>query len=99
MGDKFDWKDDVQENLHLRWKLDPDEGEAIFRERTAERFGYMLGISLGLGCLFCEERDPEVKWLRYNRDVFGGKTAIEMMKGEVKDLIVVSNEVLRHRGF
>ena len=65
-----------------------------------DRVGYVLGISLGLGILFSEDADSELKWLGSNKISLGGDSPFRhMLRGHMHSLIAVSNLVEKARGF
>jgi hypothetical protein len=52
----------------------------------------VIGISLGLGELFDDDKEAELRWLRYERSELGNLSPLEhMLKGDFLNLKDVTN--------
>ena len=61
-----------------------------------DRAAYVVAISLGLGILYGEKVDPELRWLRSPREVLDGKAPLDrMLEGGMTDLMIVNEMVER----
>ena len=64
-----------------------------------DRVGYVAAISLGLGTLFGEAVDAEIRWLKQPRARLDGKSALEyMLESHMASLFVVARMVTHERG-
>ena len=64
-----------------------------------DRVAYLNIISLGLGALFNESTESEVKWLNTPKDELRGETPLDhMRRGHMHNVIAVKNLVSRERG-
>jgi len=64
-----------------------------------DRMALVIGISLGLGELFDDDKDAELQWLTSQRVSFGGISAMEhMLKGDLLNVKDVADLVEDARG-
>jgi hypothetical protein len=83
------WRADLILNGSIR-QLWPD---------IADRMAYVVGISLGLGELFDDDREAEVSWLTTPRPELENRSPMDfMLEGRMKNLIALSDLVLNFRG-
>jgi hypothetical protein len=76
--------------LNGRWLRPPQD--------VIDRVGYVVGISLGLGAIFNELLEAELRWLNTGNDKLNGKTPLEhMLGGRMNALITVSRLVEEER--
>ncbi len=102
------WKIEESDQLILLgYKDNPKDGTEILAgtsgslsRDTEDRAGHVAGISLGLSTLFGDNFDAESAWLQLPRKQLDHQCAIDhMLQGDMVNLIVVSDMVLRERGF
>jgi hypothetical protein len=63
-----------------------------------DRVGYVVGISVGLGAIFNEVLEAEVRWLKTVHPRLGGKTPLDyMLGGRMSALMTVSYLVEEER--
>jgi hypothetical protein len=71
---------------------------SVVPQDIRDRSGYVLGISLGLGALFNDSEEAELRWLSEPRPHFGGRSAIDfMLEGRMENLMIVAQIVAAER--
>lgn len=69
-----------------------------FTRDIEDRMAILVGISIGLGTLFDESVDEERRWLNTNIEEILDSPIRFMLEGSMRNLLVVSEIVLRIRG-
>jgi Protein of unknown function (DUF2384) len=101
------WKLSEKEKLLLLGYNDnPFLGNQILESRilatpqdVRDRAAYLLAISVGLGAMFNEVADAELKWLKLPNSKLNGKTPLAfMLEGRMVNIITVLQLVEQERG-
>ena len=71
----------------------------LFSKDVEQRAGYIVGISLGLGTLFRENKSAEIDWLSIPRTNLNDQSPLSyMLEGDMSNLYTIVEMVLHERG-